>query len=636
MTYYTLPPGLDAEIDALERDIAGYRNGSVEASRLKTHRVAFGVYEQRQEDTYMMRIRCPGGAVTPGQLREISRLSARYGGDAVHFTTRQEPQLHDVRLEDVPIVMRELKQIDLSCRGGGGNTMRNILVSWDSGISPQETFDVEPYAWALTTRFCHDPDSWDLPKKCKIGFANSEADNAGAVVQDIGFVAVERDSRKGFRVYVAGGMGRKPQIGELLHEFIPASDVYLVATAVKQMFHKYGDRQHRHTARLRFLWNKLGRERFLELYAAEVASLREKGFAPPDLPVKQAPGAPVGLEPMQLDSPKFVAWKDRYVKAQKQTGLYSVLVPFFLGQAGNAELAALADTAACFGEDVVRLTVEQNLVLRNIPGEYLPNVYLLVRRVTDLADEPPVMGNITACTGASTCKLGLCLPRGLAAQVRQVLSESGLELDKASDLGINISGCPNSCGRHMIADLGLVGRIRKNNGSSYPAYSVVAGGKTAAPAPALAEPVGAVSSHDTPSFLLRFLEQYIRDTGQCDAGQVDAVQNNTSQCDADPDTFARYLEAGGKKALQELCNEYDSVPSIEEDRSYYFDWGAKDLFSKKDHTLQPTAPGGPHEETGSCGARTREGSRLPLHTHGEEDCPGHCMGTGNGSPAVER
>jgi sulfite reductase (ferredoxin) len=631
MIYYTLPTSLDAEIDALERDIFGYRNGLVEASRLKARRIAFGVYEQREEDTYMMRIRCPGGAVTPRQLQEISRLSVRYGSDAVHFTTRQEPQLHDVRLEDIPAVMRELKAVGLSCRGGGGNTVRNILASWDSGITPHETFDVEPYGWALTTRLTHDPDSWDLPRKFKIGFANSEADNAGAVVQDIGFVAVKRDGHEGFRVYVAGGMGRKPQIGELLHEFIPADDVYLVAMAVKQVFHKNGDRQHRHTARLRFLWNKLGRERFLELYAAETASLRKKSVAPLDLPAdlpgKQAPYALVDLKPIQLNTPEFTTWKDRYVRPQKQFGLYSILVPFFLGQAGNTELAALADTTAYFGEDVVRLTVDQNLALRNIPGEYLPNVYLLARRVTDLADEPPVLGRLTACTGASTCKLGICRSRGLAAQVRQVLSESELELDKVSGLGINISGCPNACGRHMIADLGLAGRIRKNLGHGYPAYSVVAGGMSAVPAPSLAKAVGEVSSHDAPSFLLRFLEQYIRSTSQCDTGQRDAEQ---------PDTFAHYLEAGGKEAMQELCGEYGSVPSLDEDRSYYFDWGVEDLSSKKDHTLQPAVPGDPHEETGGCGARAREDSRLPLHTHRGEDCPTHCMGTNNDSPAMDK
>src|ERR1035437_4007417 len=272
--FYKVPENLAPELEELDSYIERYRSGEIDATTLKVRRVPFGCYEQRIDGSYMVRIRTTGGALTPLQLRTMAQVSARYGSPAIHITTRQEFQVHDIALENILPVMRELLQVGLVARGGGGNTVRNVLVSPDAGVGLDEVFDPSPYAFALTSRLIAEPDSWMLPRKFKIAFSNSTADTSYAEFNDLGFVAQLRDGAKGFRVFAAGGLGTKPEVGHLLHDFIPADDVYLVATAIKRLFDAHGNRKNRHAARLRFLWNTLGEERFRQLYEEQLQKVR--------------------------------------------------------------------------------------------------------------------------------------------------------------------------------------------------------------------------------------------------------------------------------------------------------------------------------------------------------------------------
>ena len=224
--FYKVPLTLPREIDELENLIAQFKGGQLEFNALKAHRDPFGVYEQRQADTYMIRIRCPGGAITPSQLVSLSDLSDQYAADFIHITTRQEMQFHQVKLDDVIPLIRDLYKVGLSTRGGGGNTIRNIMASTESGISKDEVFNVQPYAHALTTRLISEPSSWVLPRKFKISFSASKRDTANATIHDLGFVATEAEGKKGFKVYMAGGMGNKPQVGHLVHEFIETTESF--------------------------------------------------------------------------------------------------------------------------------------------------------------------------------------------------------------------------------------------------------------------------------------------------------------------------------------------------------------------------------------------------------------------------
>lgn len=558
--FYRIPENLASELAELDDYIARYERGDLDATALKVRRVPFGCYEQRRDGTYMVRVRTTGGAHTPRQLQVMGELGAQYGADAIHITTRQEFQIHDIALGNITRVMRELLKVGLATRGGGGNTIRNVLVSPDAGVRLDEVFDPSPYAFALTTRLIAEPDSWVLPRKFKIAFSNSPADSSYSQFNDIGFIAKIRDGVKGFKVHVAGGLGTKPQTAHLLHEFIPADDVYLVTTALKRLFDQNGNRKNRHAARLRFLWHTLGEARFRALYEEQARQIRAENPAP--LAIEEVPQT-VTLPPFAPEtdnSPEFELWKLRYVEPQRQAGLVSVVVPVFLGNLKNKDAIRLARFLAPFGDFVSRATFGQNLRLRNIPESYLANVYHLASEITELAAQPRLLGNSISCTGADTCKLGICLPKGALTAVAATLRESDLDLDRIPDFRLNLSGCPNTCGQHMIADLGFFGNVGRKEQQMFPAYAVVAGSRLEDGEARLAKQIDRVNARDLPAYVRDVLKLWLEKKSAYDS-------------------FACYIDAEGAQDLKRLADKYRSIPDVEVARDYYVDWGTENLFS---------------------------------------------------------
>ena len=557
---YKLPETLANEISEFETVIAQYLKGELDAASLRSRRVPFGCYEQRRDGTYMVRIRTTGGALTPAQLLAIASLSEKYGAEAFHITTRQEFQIHDLALESVIPIMRSLHAVGLSTRGGGGNTVRNIIVSPDAGVAPDEVFDPSPYAFALTSRLIAEPDSWVLPRKLKIAFSNSARDTAFAQFNDLGFVATIQQGARGFKVYVAGGMGSKPEVAHQLHDFIPTTDVYLVAEAIKHLFDKHGNRKNKFAARLRYLWNAVGETRFRELYEQELEALRQQN--PPPLTPSRLPEqvGVSGLIPAEDTSPEFQVWKHRYCHAQSQEGLSSVLIPVFLGNIQTREAVALATFLRPFGDDVLRATFGQNLRLRNIPEAYLGNVYAVAKDISTLASAPSLLANSIACTGADTCRLGVCLPKGALRSITRKLTRSGINLEPLADFRLNLSGCPNTCGQHMTADLGFYGRVGRQGQRMYPEYGVVAGAVVGNERARLAQPVGRVSARDLPSFVSDVLKTWVEKKPRFAS-------------------FADYFGAEGREDLHRAADRYRDVPDFDDDKNYYFDWGSSELFS---------------------------------------------------------
>ena len=558
--FYKLPDSLPAELEELDSYIERYRSGEIDAATLKVRRVPFGCYEQRTDGSYMVRIRTTGGALTPRQLRIIAEISAHYGSSAIHVTTRQEFQVHDIALENVLPVMRALLQVGLAARGGGGNTVRNVLVSPDAGVGVDEIFDPSPYAFALTSRLIAEPDSWLLPRKFKIAFSNSTADNSYAEFNDLGFIAQLRDGERGFRVFVAGGLGTRPEVGHLLHDFIPAEDVYLVTAAIKRLFDGHGNRKNRHAARLRFLWNTLGEERFRELYEEQLQRVRTENS--PALVLEEVPQSST-LPPVAPEfdhSSEFEQWRKSFVEAQKQPGLLSVIVPIFLGNLKNEDAIRLADFLAPFGDHVLRATFGQNLRLRNIPESYLANIFHLVRELTELASGPRLVGNSIACTGADTCKLGICLSKGALTATAERLKNSDLDLNQIPDFRLNLSGCPNTCGQHMLADLGFFGNVGRREQQMFPAYMVVAGAETGEGKARLARQIDRVSARDLPEFVHEVLQLWL-------------VKKDSYS------SFADYVDGDGTQELRAIIDRFRAIPDFSVDQSYYYDWGAKESFS---------------------------------------------------------
>ena len=561
--FYRLPPQLESEIAELEKRIEDANAGRMNPAELKAHRVPFGVYEQRKINTYMMRLRCPGGAVAPAQLRIAAQLAQKFGASVLHITTRQELQLHDILLRDIVPIMRALKDAGLSTRGGGGNTVRNIVASPSAGADPGEPFDVSPYVFALTSRLLEEPDSWRLPRKFKIAFSSTQADAVRAAFHDVGFVATLRDAHPGFMVYLAGGLGAKPAVGRLIHEFLPADDVYIVAEAVKRLFDRFGNRRNRHRNRLRFLWEEMGEPAFLEKYRFLEAEVRAGNPAALEWEdCLQNPSAFLP-EPLHAGGEAFERWKRRCVFPHRAPGLRQVLFPVPYGNLPADQAILLANFLEPFGPDVLRGTREQNLLLRHIPESHLGNVYELLRNWNSLVHSAPFLGRAAVCTGASTCKLGICLPRPAMDAIAAQLARESLPLDDLEGFQMNLSGCPNSCGNHWTADLGFYGKAAHRKGRIYPAYSVVAGGRAGAGTVALATHVGEVAAKHLPAFVREFVKSYLARKSRFGA-------------------FRDYLETEGGDDLRALCRKYGEAPEFEINPDFYRDWGTEQPFSLAD------------------------------------------------------
>jgi len=186
---YTLPLILKQEIGRYNDLIKAYQSKKIDPKEFKAFRVPMGVYEQRKDGTYMVRVRCSAGYISPAQLKKVAEIAQKYGSQLIHITTRQELQIQNLALKDTYHILRDLYAIGLASRGGGGNTVRNIMASVDAGISKDEVFDVTPYNIALTNYLIAQPDSWTLPRKYKITFSGSGNDNAFAAFNDLGFIA---------------------------------------------------------------------------------------------------------------------------------------------------------------------------------------------------------------------------------------------------------------------------------------------------------------------------------------------------------------------------------------------------------------------------------------------------------------
>lgn len=556
MRFYESSSTLLKEQDQFEVDIGNFMEGHIEPVKFKAIRVAHGVYEQRKEETYMIRIRCAAGGITPSQLKKVGELAKLYGSNEVHFTTRQEVQLHYVRVENLMKVIRGLNEVGLSSRGGGGNTIRNILTPHDSGIDPSEAFDVDPYAVALTTRMLSEPDSLNLPRKFKINFSNSFVDKSFTAATCLGFVAQIKNGQKGFFVTCAGGMGAKPMVGHELFDFIPDTQVYHVTRAIKTMFDKHGNRRSRTSNRIKFLWAKIGDDEFKKYFFEEYNKIKDDASLNLEIVPIVNEAKETNLPVVTVKSAEFDIWKNRFVNEQKQKGLYSIKIPLKLGDIEHEDVNRLCDFLENFGDNTIRCSRSQNIQLRNIPEKYLGNAYQVINSIDTLSDRAAFIGNMINCTGASTCKLGICLPRGLSSAIATRLKSSNLDLDKLSDFKLNMSGCPNTCGMHHVADLGFFGKVGRKGGKMYPSYNVLAGAEIGVGTTKYAEKVNEISSKKVPDFVHDFLEHYLSKKGQYNS-------------------YKLYLENEGKAKINALCEKYNVVPDFDVDSSAYIDFGAK-------------------------------------------------------------
>ena len=545
------------DIEKFARLANGYQQQTVSTTEFKAFRVPMGVYEQRKNEVYMARIRATGGVIKPEQLLRVIDIAKENGSNLLHITTRAEVQILNLQLDKMENVLRQLQEAGLSTKGGGGNTVRNIIVSEFSGIDKDEVFDTTPYAIALANAVVPEPDSYLMPRKMKIAFSSNDKFVDYAGINDIGFVAQIKDGKRGFKVYIGGGAGSKPSVGWLWRDFLPAEDLYALVKAMKKFFIDHGNRKDKYKARIRFIFYKLGKE--------ETFRLIDEYF---EKETKDSPPAPLFKRREEYELSFCDKVDEKFCDCSplsKRGGRgESFVVPITLGNIhldDEEKVGALKDLirfVAQFGDDTLRFTTRQNIRLRNIPAEAQDELSKYIKRyVPENFSKPAVINNIVSCTGADTCRLGICLSKGLTNAIIRALEKSELDLDLLQDARINVSGCPNLCGQPLWSDLGFVGKVLHTD-HVYPAYQVYVGANYT-DSPALAESIGTISAYDTPKFVVDLVKKF---------------------SEATPQTFNSWLRsAEGRAIAEELIAKYKDIPPFAEDKNYYFDWGSDEVFN---------------------------------------------------------
>lgn len=470
-----------ADVNELLDKIDKFKNSQMDEDRFKAFRLTRGVYGQRQQGVHMFRLKLPYGKITAQQLRVVADLSVDYGSSNLHLTTRQNIQLHYVKLDDSPKVYAALEEAGMTAREACGNTVRNITASPFAGIDPDEPFDVVPYVEATFKYFLRNPICQDMGRKIKIAFSSSEQDAAFTYIHDFGLIPAIKDGKRGFKVLIGGGLGAQAFMAQLAYDFLEADQLIPFMEASLRVFDRYGERERRHKARLKFLIEPkkgLGLEGFMKLVEEERKALPYQSYPIEAIDEKSVVYEKVNLASLfanEKDS-DFLVWAGTNVFEQKQQGQFAIKVKIPLGdikpQTAN-ELASIVDK---YATDDIRITVNQGLLFRGIQPENIKKVYDELNKI-DLSDPGfDTLADVTACPGTDTCNLGVTNSTALSLELEKMIREEYPHLIDEALIKIKISGCMNSCGQHMVANIGFHGSSIKFAGKVCPAQQVVLGG----------------------------------------------------------------------------------------------------------------------------------------------------------------
>jgi len=565
----------EEDIDTFDQFVRRFWNGEIAPDEFKRFRLQNGIYGQRQEGEQMFRIKIPWGGLQAAQLELLAELAAKAPNGVAHVTTRQNIQLHFIKLEQVIGLMRSLATVGLTTREACGNTVRNVVVGHCAGVCPQELFDVTPYAETVARFLLRNPMNQNLPRKFKIAFSGCPDDLGLSPMQDIGACAVVRATagreERGFQLYVGGGLGPMPRVADLLEDFTPADRLLPTVAAIVRVFDRLGNRDDRHKARMKFVLNKLGIEAFRTLVFQERTGLESTmaGQFPSSViwekvPLQRASSLPAA-SPGESDNPAYRRWRATNVLTQKQVGYAMVSIRLELGDITSAQLRTLAFVAREFGDGAVRSTNQQNFALRWIPTERLPALYRILSAVGLAAPSAERLADVTACPGADTCQLGITSSRGLGAAVSALFDDELKDLADESGIRIKISACPNSCGQHHLADIGLYGGAKKFEGEpskwvQVPTYEMLLGARLTPGQANYGMPVARIPAKNAP-------------------GAVEAVLRLYQKERRNGEPFTDFLDRFGLESVKTVLTPFTTLPPASEAPDRYLDYNTEEAFS---------------------------------------------------------
>ncbi len=481
-------PILRAEFDDFDTESTRFLRGELQDEEFTKFRLKQGVYGQRQAQRQMVRVKLPLGGVTPDQLDAFAAGIERYVPlRKGHITTRQNIQMHHVPLEDAGKLIRELGRSGLSSCEGCGNTMRNVTGDPRAGTLQGELFDITPYAAAYVRYFVRHPTTQNMPRKFKTAFAATDEDNSITRIHDLAFIPRLRDGVRGVEVRVGGGTSIMPRLAPTLYEFVELDNgEYLkVAEAVVRIFDRTDWlRPNRARARVKVLIDKIGIDEFRALVDEELKGewVAERDFSPAQLLLAHDEQANVsaaragGSHATPNDSRTFDRFVATNVRRQRQRGFSTVEVNVRRGDLTPEQLRGLAAVMREHSGGYARTSVHQNLILRWVRDQA---VYEVWRALCELslgeagADE---ITDVVSCPGTDSCKLGITSSMGLNQAIYERLVQMRIDDELTRRIHIKMSGCPNGCGQHHIANIGFYGASIKAGGHTIPAYIAHIGG----------------------------------------------------------------------------------------------------------------------------------------------------------------
>jgi len=554
-------PIVQKDIIDLERKIALFRDGKIDEERFRSLRLARGVYGQRQEGVQMIRIKLPFGKVSSEQLHRISDVSDEYSRGRLHITTRQDIQIHFVSLDRTPELWAELEKNDITLREACGNTVRNITASETAGIDVDEPFDVSPYAHALFQFFLRNPICQEMGRKFKISFSSSDKDTALSYLHDLGFIPKIVNGERGFKVMLGGGLGSQPHHAELLSEFIPVNQIIPTTEGVLRIFDRFGERNKRLKARMKFLIKDLGRDAFLKLVEEEKKALAYQTVeidttdfdAPIFEPLLVAPKVEIA------DIAAFEAWKKSNVIQQKQTGFVAIGIKVSLGDFYTDKARLLADLIKNYGANELRFTLRQDILIRNIKQDNLVFFYQELEKLGFVDLGYNSTADITACPGTDTCNLGIASSTGIATELERVLATEYPQYNNNRGITIKISGCMNACGQHNMAEIGFQGMSINSGKLVAPALQVLLGG-------------GNLGNGEG-----RFSDKVIKIPSRRGPDALRFLLNDF-EANANGQSFLDYYDAKGENYFFELLKPLSDITNLTE--ADFVDWGNADNYVK--------------------------------------------------------
>ena len=472
------------EIEAFKELGDNFLKGEVSVADFKKVSGGMGVYSERSKKEFMIRLRIPSGITNIEQMNLLCDIAEKYELEKFHLTTREAVQYHNLSIDQVCNIMKDGIDNGIYSRGGGGNYPRNVAMSPLSGVDRSEAFDVTAYALAVNNHFLSKITTYKLPRKLKVSFSSNNDDLGHASVADLGFLAVIKDDKKYFKVYMGGGLGRNPKVAIEYDELIEPSEVLYHVEAITNLFINEGDYENRNKARIRYIVERLGEEKFLEVYKEHLKSVKNAEKLDLEVTLKE-----------YIKQGSEINVKHSRLYEQKQKGLYSVYFHPIGGQIYVKELRNILENLKAVEDLEIRLTMTEGIYFRNLNGEEAKKVLDLTQ---DLGGETAIEQSVS-CIGVPICQVGILESQKTLNNIIDYFKEKNYKNDVLPR--VHVSGCGNSCAVHEVVGIGFTGKRKKVNDNVEDVFELHINGSFEIGNARLGKVYGDILASEVPEFL---------------------------------------------------------------------------------------------------------------------------------------